>query len=169
LSGTEDLGKSFLVFTLADFLNLLALTLGVFVITRVLDRRRAHEEHFKDLLLRFVDRYEETTSEALAALTAAKGRQLNLQSDEDRVVIVAAKKVAQRWDDIKVTLKKYNKSLAESKEVSEVEREFERLRSYVTGDVIQEPIDAGVITTADNQHRKLMERLLELRIRIMSE
>ena len=162
-----DLGRAFLVFTLADFLNLLALTVGLLIVTRTLDRRRSRDEYFKDLLLDIIDHYKVHTLEALSALEAAKGRKLNLQSSEDRMIIVSARKVAQQWADIKTTLKKYDKSIAESNEVTDVEREFESLRSYITGDVLEECIDARIVTAANNQHRQLMEKLLELRLKIM--
>lgn len=159
--------ETFLRMTIAEALNILALTGGVLAISLILEKRRAREEFHTKLLLDTLNEYSRCCIEAMDAFASARDRKLDLSDSADRAVLSLTKKGAQSWEDAKCILKKFRKNLSDCPEVKEVDAAFEEYRNFITGDTIGDVISARIITDADNNLRRLRKNILDLRLRVM--
>lgn len=160
---------SFLVFTLADLLNLLAITAGVFFITRGLDQRRSRDAHLKELALGIMDKLRESAESAVGVLLSANGRKLDLQVDGDRSMLVDLKKASQQLKDLGEVLKRFDPVLSGCEEVGALTEAFGDLRDYLSEATAAETITQASVTDAENRQRKLERNLLSLRLRVIAQ
>lgn len=162
------LSASFFKFSIADLLNLLAITVGVFVITRVLDQQRSRDALLKTLALEIVDRNRDYTQAAVARLEAAVGQTIGLHvGAEGRELLVEFKKGSQQLQDLHEVLNRLAPPLSECQEEKDLSHRFEALREYVTDGATLNVVTPSMVTDTANMHRKFEQALLSLRLKII--
>ena len=163
------LPNSFFVFTLADFLNLLAITAGVFFITRGLDQRRSRDAHLKELALDISDNLRESAESAVRVLLGANGRKLDLTVVGDREMLVYIKKASQQLTDMREVLKWFDPALSGCKEESTLVEAFGELKNKLSEATDADQVTQASVTDAENSQRRLEVNLLSLRLRVIAQ